>query len=587
MKKLFIIVAVVVVLGFAAWKWFTLPQREHDLALLPAATPTNVTWLDVGLSREEEATWHHLSEGSELMPLSFLEALKNPKTGQPFFAELANYGFLVESLDPHHLPVGWTMQMKPFGGRDVPFIGINCSACHSGEIRYRGQSMRIDGAPNMFALEKFFLDMQDALAGMKKSPLQAFLFVRDVVRLNHSPAEANELLESSPAAVTLMNSVKVEDGLDKHEGDIVDVVGSAFVQVIDSQPHDVESHSSLATNAPGLTPEQKQHRGVLRNIVETFRKEEEYIERRLATVEALSKAIDSGVDLGPGRGDSFGIIRDLLFPDGAIKLDAPVSTPALFDLKNFTWIHWDGNTTSVMDRNIAQAIALGADFDPKTSKSTVLPHNLYKLEQVASKIRAPAWPEAILGKIDAAKARRGEAHYMKLCHECHQKEALYDQSRLGTSPYRAANFAGQLAGQPFVSHLVSVVGAARDQVYKDHGITPGQARSMERHSEPTWRSTRGYLARPLRGIWATAPYLHNGSVATLDDLLKPAAQRLAKFPVGQREFDPVKVGYVTEVAEPYWIFDTTIPGNANSGHEFGAGLPDASRQELIEHLKTL
>ena len=110
---------------------------------------------------------------------------------------------------------------------------------------------------------------------------------------------------------------------------------------------------------------------------------------------------------------------------------------------------------------------------------------------------------------------------------------------------------------------------------------------MERQPEPKWRSTHGYLARPLKGIWATAPYLHNGSVATLDDLLKPASQRLAKFPVGQREFDPVRVGYVTEVSEPQWVFDTTIPGNENVGHEFGADLPAVSRQELIEYMKTL
>lgn len=93
-----------------------------------------------------------------------------------------------------------------------------------------------------------------------------------------------------------------------------------------------------------------------------------------------------------------------------------------------------------------------------------------------------------------------------------------------------------------------------------------------------------YKARPLNGIWATAPYLHNGSVPTLDQLLTPAADRMDKFYVGSREFDPVNVGFDTQ--QGVFLFDTHQPGNSNAGHDFGFKEP-LKRKALIAYLKTL
>jgi hypothetical protein len=109
----------------------------------------------------------------------------------------------------------------------------------------------------------------------------------------------------------------------------------------------------------------------------------------------------------------------------------------------------------------------------------------------------------------------------------------------------------------------------------------------------------GYKARPLAGIWATAPYLHNGSVPTLYQMLVPVAQRDAKFFVGRKEYDPVHVGYVLQPLSDngFWL-DATVPGNSNKGHEFNAAytgkpehgvigplLTDPERYALIEYLK--
>ena len=118
----------------------------------------------------------------------------------------------------------------------------------------------------------------------------------------------------------------------------------------------------------------------------------------------------------------------------------------------------------------------------------------------------------------------------------------------------------------------------------------------------------GYKPRPLEGVWATPPFLHNGSVPNVYELLSPVAERSKRFMVGTREFDPVKVGYVTTPAiSSGFEFDATLPGNSDAGHEFrkgyvpfdeyrpaseqsqggaiGPGLTPPERMDLIEYLK--
>lgn len=94
-----------------------------------------------------------------------------------------------------------------------------------------------------------------------------------------------------------------------------------------------------------------------------------------------------------------------------------------------------------------------------------------------------------------------------------------------------------------------------------------------------------YKARPLNGIWATAPFLHNGSVPNLDELLKPPAKRVQRFQMGSREFDPEKVGYLVDKGE--FEFDTTLPGNSNGGHDYAREFTPDERRELIAYLKSL
>ncbi len=126
-------------------------------------------------------------------------------------------------------------------------------------------------------------------------------------------------------------------------------------------------------------------------------------------------------------------------------------------------------------------------------------------------------------------------------------------------------------------------------IYAMEGVTPPDAQKWTAGRTESFQATGKYAGRPLVAIWATAPYLHNGSVPTLHDLLLPAAQRPKTFPIGGREFDPVNVGYSGPADAPgAFLFDTARVGNSNAGHEgpaFGTALPEGDRMALLEYLK--
>jgi hypothetical protein len=112
----------------------------------------------------------------------------------------------------------------------------------------------------------------------------------------------------------------------------------------------------------------------------------------------------------------------------------------------------------------------------------------------------------------------------------------------------------------------------------------------------TFKKTNGYANQPLDGIWARAPYLHNGSVPSLWDLLTPAEERNNgedSFYVGHGVYDIENVGFRTDVAEvdgrKSFLYVITQIGNSNKGHTgeaYGTELPDADKRALLEYLKT-
>jgi hypothetical protein len=129
-------------------------------------------------------------------------------------------------------------------------------------------------------------------------------------------------------------------------------------------------------------------------------------------------------------------------------------------------------------------------------------------------------------------------------------------------------------------------------------LTDAQLADVHGYRElPAPRSAEGvYKAAPREGVWATAPFLHNGSVPNLYEMLIPAAERTKKFYLGS-DFDPVKVGVDTTTTSGTFLMDTTLLGNSNAGHSFQNGprgegivgplLTDDQRWALVEYLKSI
>jgi len=152
-----------------------------------------------------------------------------------------------------------------------------------------------------------------------------------------------------------------------------------------------------------------------------------------------------------------------------------------------------------------------------------------------------------------------------------------------------------------------IVQRVLDQYYKKNNIDPAIQEKMNGGRPNCIEAPGGYKARPLNGVWATAPFLHNSSVPNLYEMLSPVSERSGTIYLGYQGFDPEKVGFISTkqdglpqtvgltkvvVAEK----DKAVVGNLNSGHEFsdspgkgviGRGLTEDQRWQLVEYLKTL
>jgi hypothetical protein len=539
-----------------------------------SASGQTIVWSQNGWSDLERAEYHHLAEGSELMPYMVLANVVSVKTGKPFLENMERFGFIPDatsSANPHGLPIGLTTvhsRNKSLTGLEM--VGFNCAACHVGEVSHGGKRLRIDGAPSLIDLQSYQVELKDSLDATLHNPAKLIALVATIDRDQHAgetpPAGGTDRYASTPAAKTA--------------GEV------AAATTADKGFHSVSSGTADATGASAALQGP--------TFAARFQRDLALLKARLAYLKNGKLLLD-GTEPGPGRVDAFGAARNLLFPGDAVRMQSPVSFPFIWDVPDTTqqrsgtdtiWIHYDGNTNSILERNIGQSLGMGAVFDPRTYESSLRIANLHRLEVLTHKLQAPKWPADILGPIDSTKAKAGEKIFNDTCRDCHQNR-LYALTEVGTDPHRANSFGQPVAGGvPFPRAIQPILDGLKARAFSDDGISVADQASMD--ANPVmWRATGEYLARPLTGVWATAPYLHNGSVPTLWHLLHPN-QRPAKFIVGNREYDPAKLGYSTEGNG--WTFDTSKPGNSNIGHasdKYGANLTENQKDALLEYLKTI
>jgi len=168
-------------------------------------------------------------------------------------------------------------------------------------------------------------------------------------------------------------------------------------------------------------------------------------------------------------------------------------------------------------------------------------------------------------------AAKGQPLYEKYCSECHDVGAARTSKvipidEIGTDRERLDTWTKAAADQA-------------NEVVKSLGI-----------NRPNMVKNQGYCSPPLDGLWMRAPYLHNGSVPTLRDLLEPVEKRTKVFYVGYDVYDPVNGGFVTrgpQAERKGWKHDVNVRGDGNQGHNYGTGLTDVEKISLVEYMKTL
>ncbi|HLL04520.1 MAG TPA: di-heme-cytochrome C peroxidase [Myxococcaceae bacterium] len=522
-----------------------------------------LVYLEQGWGPAETLWFYHADQGSVLMPYDTLVHLEQAGNDKPFLhpEHITRFRLLNQHRTPNNpdkLPVGFA--------RHNDKVGLTCAACHTSQINYQGTAMRIDGAPALANVPGFLREVQAALAA------------------------------------TLADEAKL---------------------------------ARYAAAVPGGGKGEASREAARQSLTQTLRWFESY-----------NTANHSSTVEGFGRMDAVGriinqAIRFSSDPSNSIEPNAPTSFPLLWDAPRHDYVQWTGfspnSGAGSLGRNSGEVVGVFGQVEVKHYKtqeeakkgypSTVQTHELVAMEESLRGLKSPQWPEQILPPIDRKLAARGEQLYQVHCVSCHATINRDDPRRdvvamitgldvVGTDDTTARNIAeaqvpsgvlegaiapngtkygarmpalslvGDLATRIVAANPTAAVKAIANARLNGQQETSKQGNHTARSEANPTADLLAYKARPLNGTWASSPYLHNGSVPTLYDLLLPPAQRPQTFAVGRWEYDPRKVGYVSDGQVPF-VFDTRVTGNSNRGHEFGVTLPDADRWALVEYLKTL
>lgn len=540
----------------------------------PCVTDDSAQMFDQGWPDTVRRQFYHTSQGGAIMPLSWFLALETAAGDQRFAApeNLARYGLLPSPPDdrnPHGLPVGFAVTAAEGGDQ----ISLNCAACHTSEVIADGQRLRVDGAPASFDFDSFTSDLAAAVRATGQMDFSD--------RANPEPA---------PRLAAFMQNL-----------------GAIDPEALGTPETFVPTFLGFTTNFSGLMAQR-------------------------------SPAHPSG----PGRVDALTqivnaiAVKDLGLAENLATPRAPTSYPPLWLADQLEFVQWNLAVADPFSRNMGQALGVfgttrfGAE-DLFSSSADIAALDLY--ETWISDLTPPPWPEDLLGPVDAGLAEQGRDLFAANCEGCHNAPPFRmtpptDNLRgeifikVGAIPaavvksdgaYTSAftqrwASSGPLAGGgdvppvlPAAGLLQVVVGNVVDKALGPTAaetlrLRPGdhpdcvEARPPEAPAQPCGYKTPfggGALkASPLIGVWATGPYLHNGSVRTVYQVISPPDERDPVFFIGDRTIDAERLGFVSTETDSAFRFDTSVPGNGNGGHFFWQ-TPFTHEQKLaiIEYLK--
>ena len=296
-----------------------------------------------------------------------------------------------------------------------------------------------------------------------------------------------------------------------------------------------------------------------------------FTRRALRSQQKQSAWMDTRPDWGRGRIDPFNPVKF-----GILKqpLDNTIGNADMVPLWNQrarkgVALHWDGLNTNLTEVVLSSALGDGAikkwvdrDFQKWQDGSS-----LQRIQRYLMDVQPPKYPFPI----DPQQASAGKNIFDRNCASCH----AFGQQRTGTV------IPVDEVGTD--RHRLNMWTAEAAQAYNAYGR--GHAWKFN-----AFAKTKGYVTVPLDGLWLRAPYLHNGSVPSLQDLLQIPEKRPNRFYRGYDVYDPQKMGFISEGSEAKragFLYETSLPGNGNDGHLYGTELSPADKEALIEYLKTL
>jgi mono/diheme cytochrome c family protein len=553
-----------------------------------------------------------------MISLAWLQALKQPN-GQPFLADsLARYGYLPNPANTNGLPVGFTAS----GASGLQIVGMTCSACHTRQITAGGETYRIDGGPAIVDFQGYLADLDTAVGQVLATDAVFNPFAAAVLRSPTPDADDVATLRQNVNGWYLRYHALITHALPTPSWgpSRLDAVGMIFNRltgldlgpapsflIVDNiKKADAPVRYPFIWNAPvqdktqwpGFADNGSDVLALGRNLGEVFGvfgafepKRDglvmNFLNNNSANFDGLGKLEDLVRQIGPPKWP-WPIDTNLAAQGKAIFARSKAEggcvechgiTPGKVRFPSIqTWatpvenVGTDTREYDILAWSADTGVLQGA-FIPFATKP------LKKSDQAFNILAT-----SVIGSI-AEQALRGGAAPMASALVASPSDAQV-QIAPGTARLQLARLPPALRDLEGAFHSPKVATPELLELRIQGAVIPGLA------APATPPPSKGsYEAKVMQGIWAAAPYLHNGSVPTLAELLKPAADRVKQFKIGSA-YDTVNVGLAVEQTQFDYTLVTTDCSNLNSGysncgHEFGTQLSPADKKALLEYLKTL
>jgi hypothetical protein len=607
-----------------------------------------------GWNQSQMRDWYELSQGSRLVPWDWLYALEN-LDGTPFFTRSAvsGLGYTYLSDKPDSLPVGFIRDYDQ-KNKSKSWLGFNCSACHTAKLKSGATEILIHGGQSMADFQTFTTGLISAVANLTKNDSAFDAFAYQVIGTNSDKTKSDRLKSELAEWLAFRNRVN-ETGNSSHWGrgraDAVGIILATTAAVVADPTIPTDEQEPLpASNAPVSYPfvwnanqqARLQHNGVVDNGVDFGVVKVAKIGALIRNwTEALGVFADVKLD---AKGEK--VVTSIRL-DNLLKIEQ-----ALAGLQSPRWpeafgeldLQRSARGQLLYKENCASCHGI---LDAKDTKTTLPlieqpsaqtsgdPKGFVYLQPLFSKTTRPSDFDKSINPLPEFIGTDPGMACNALLHTVPSGQFEGKKNVTGFLP--------SFSNRPFADHAVttdllrvliqrdilakkvdtlqviaenqidaaskrvgSFVLVGLNSVFGGQGATDdplGPLREQLKYCVDIVARARAlapdtplpvYKARPLNGIWATAPYLHNGSVPTLYDLLLPQNDRPKSYGYFDGEMDLVKGGLKDASANSqayiFRTFDdegTVITGNWNGGHEYGAGITHDERLDLVEYLKGL